>query len=240
MTKQDFEKLIGKEITLDHWKTVNFCYVSCVHLFHDDQSLVDYYNRNGLEGFYQLREDYINGKEISPGTKIVNEWVESLKDESETCQSVDVDMTKEHLEQLLNCTLTDNEYFSVKECYSCYSGEHDLFESDDDFALFFDTFGMDGIRKLNCHSAGEKAAELRLREKAHAEHNKYLQVCIKNSQLNSYISVFLQALVKFFNKILSDPLFSSNYNNSDYTKAFFVALIDYLNYEVERFESEVK
>lgn len=150
------------------------------------------------------------------------------------------DMTKEQLEQLLNCTFTDNEFFSVKECYSCYSGEYDLFGSDDDFVLFFDTFGMDGIRKLNCHSAGEKAVEVRLREEARAEHQKYLQVCIKNTRLSSYITAFLNALAKFFNKILSDPLFSTNYSNSDYTRAFLIALIDYLNYEVERFESEVK
>ena len=236
MTKQDFEKLIGKEITTDHWKTVNFCYVACVHLFHnDEQSLVDYYNRNGLEGFYQLREGYINGKEISPATKIVNEWIKSLEDESGTCQSVDVDMTKEHLEHLFDCTLTDNEYFSIKECYSCYSSEHDLFESEDDFVLFFNTFGMDGIRKLNCHSAGEKAVEVRLCEEARAEHQKYLQVCIKNTQLSSYISAFLQALVKFFNEVLNDPLFSF-----DYSKSVFHALIDYLNKEIKRFESEVK
>ena len=235
MKKQDFEQIIGKEITTEQWKWVNVCYVSYSHLFPDDQSLVNFYNCNGFDVFRRLREDWLHWKNRNDDLD-----EETQKDKRGIEQSGDMDMTKEHLEQLLSSTLTDNEYFSVKECYSCYSGEHDLFESEDDFALFFDTFGMDCIRKLNCHCAREKAVEVLLREKARAEHQKYLEVCIKNSQLSSYISAFLKALVKFFNKILSDPLFSSNYNNSDYTKAFFVALIDYLNYEVERFEREVK
>ena len=233
MTKQDFEKLIGKEITTDQWKWVNVCYVSYSHLFPDDHTLVDFYNCNGIEVFRRLHGDWLRWK-----NRIDDLDEETHENKSGIEQRIvkDVaDITKEHLEQLLCCTLTDNEYFSVKECYSCYSGEHDLFESDDDFALFFNTFRMDGIRKLNCHSAGEKAVELHLREKAHAEHSKYLEVCIQNSQLGSYITAFLQALVKFFNEILNDPLFTF-----DYSKSVFHALIDYLNKEIKRFESEVK
>lgn len=235
MNKQDFEKLIGKEITVDHWKTVNFCYVACIHLFHDEQSLVDYYNRNGLEGFYQLREDYINGKEISPGTKVVNEWVESLKDESRTCQSVDMD-AKAHFESITSCTVTDNEYYRIEKCINAFS---DLLATVDDIALFYHTFGINGIYHLLCDLAGFKAAEEHnlnhCREVYRAEHDRYLDLSIKYNQLSSYISAFLQALVEFFNKVLSDPLFSF-----DYSKSVFHALINYLNKEIERFESEVK
>ena len=168
-----------------------------------------------------------------------DEWThedESHEDESVTSQPVDMGVLKEHFESITNCTVTDNEYYRIEKCINAFS---DLLASDDDIALFYHTFGINGIDHLLCDLAGFEAAEEHnlnhCREVYHAEHGKYLEVCIKNSQLSSYISAFLQALVKLFNEILSDPLFSF-----DYSKSVFHALIDYLNKEIKRFESEVK
>lgn len=262
ITKESFESLLGETISDSDFSKIKKIF-DCLPCFYPSVTdIVFSYRHLGMDHLdhlfsecVRIQKKLVESGEISEKyASLLSEEVclghgnncndkpdeEIHEDKSGICQSVDMDMTKEHLEQLFDCTLTDNEYFSIKECYSCYSSEHDLFEFEDAFVLFFNTFGMDGIRKLNCHSAGEKAVEVRLREETRAEHQKYLQVCIKNTRLSSYITAFLNALVKFFNKILSDPLFSSNYNNSDYTRAFFISFINYLNKEIERFESEVK
>lgn len=162
---------------------------------------------------------------------------EPHEDKSGTCQPIDMAVLKDHFESVTNCTVTDNEYYRIEKCINAFS---DLLASDNDIALFYHTFGINGIDHLLCDLAGFKAVEDHLREKAYTEHRKYFNLRYKYNRLNSHVVSFVQALSKFFKEILDDPVFNSD---SISYKLAISSLVDYFDNDIlqhESFESEVK
>lgn len=259
ITKESFESLLGETISDSDFSKIKKIFDCLPYFYPSVTDIVFIYRQLGMDHLVhhfsecvRIQKKLVESGEISEKhASLLSEevclWLrnncndkpdeETCEDESAVCQPVDMDALKEHFESITNCTVTDDEYYRIEKCINAFSG---LLSTDNDIALFYHTFGMDGIDRLNCHKAGEESSLDHCREVYRAEHDRYLDLLSKFNQLSSYITVFLKAMVKFFYEILNDPLFSSNYNNSDYTRAFFISFINYLNKEIERFESEVK
>lgn len=88
-------------------------------------------------------------------------------------------MTKEQLEQLLNCTLTDYECGRIKECVTFFSGDYELFQTEEDIVKFYRAFGIDGIHCLYCHHVANEEITESYRADAHANFEKYVDAFAK-------------------------------------------------------------
>lgn len=145
-------------------------------------------------------------------------------------------MMKEEFEQLAGCSVSSEAYSRIERCYVSFEK---LFPTKKDVALFYQTFGMDGIDRLFSEIAGFEKVTSSLKEYANSECNRNLRLSSNYCKLYSHVLGLLRGLVDILNSKLDDPLFCSIYSSPDNSKFFFLGLIDYLNKEIKQFESEV-
>ena len=57
MLKEEFEKLVGQEITLESFDVINYCYMQCDFLFPTKEAVASYYKKHDLNFFEQLKKE---------------------------------------------------------------------------------------------------------------------------------------------------------------------------------------
>ena len=57
MLKQEFEKLVGHEVSLESFNIINYCYMQCDYLFPTKEVIANYYKKHDLNFFEQLKKE---------------------------------------------------------------------------------------------------------------------------------------------------------------------------------------
>lgn len=139
-------------------------------------------------------------------------------------------MTKQEFEQLANCTVTENQYRSIEQVYMHYDF---MFQDKQDIVLFYHTFGIDGINRMDCERAGfEKVLESK-REDLRSEERKYLNALVKSNVLHTFSLSVLSSL----RDIVFTCTEKSEIDINDSVETLY-SVVSFLNENIKKLESE--
>lgn len=139
-------------------------------------------------------------------------------------------MTKQEFEQLANCTVTENQYRSIEQVYMHYDF---MFQDKQDIVLFYHTFGIDGINRMDCERAGfEKVLESK-REDLRSEEKKRM-----NAQVKCEVQrIFSLSVLSSLRDIVYTCTEKSEIDINDLMETLY-SVFSFLNENIKKLESE--